>query len=222
MSDVSIRQYNTRQAITQQTTTVRYNAERAQELRTEMVRKSIHMLVGLVPFVASIISPYATMILLGIAAMVYTAAERSRLLGHRIAVISRITAMSARRRDQGSFVMGPVTLALGAMASLYLYPEPAATIAIFALAFGDGLASLVGKFIGRYRIPFTGGKTIEGSLACFLGVFASSYTVTRDASQSTVIATVATLVELLPSRDADNMLLPILTGLTAVSVMQLG
>jgi dolichol kinase len=37
------------------------------------------------------------------------------------------------------------------MLSLLLYPDPAASIAIYALAFGDGLASLVGKLVGRIR-----------------------------------------------------------------------
>jgi hypothetical protein len=74
------------------------------------------------------------------------------------------------------------------MLSLLLYPEPAAAIAIYALAFGDGISSVVGKLIGKIRIPFSGGKTLAGSTACFLAVLASTYAVTADARISVIIA----------------------------------
>ena len=39
------------------------------------------------------------------------------------------------------------------------------------LAFGGGLSRLVGKAFGRVRLPFTGGKSLEGSLTCLFAVF---------------------------------------------------
>ncbi|MBN2873854.1 MAG: phosphatidate cytidylyltransferase, partial [Spirochaetales bacterium] len=93
--------------------------------------------------------------------------------------------------------------------------------AIYALAFGDGLSSLVGKAIGSIRIPLTGGKSVEGSLTCFLAVLVSAYAVTGDALRSSVIALVATVTEAIPLKDADNILLPAVTGLTAVALLGL-
>jgi len=135
-----------------------------------------------------------------------------------IAVISRLTASAARRRDAGKFVYGPVTLGIGALLALMLYPEPAASIAIYALAFGDGLSSLVGKAFGSIRIPFTGGKSVEGSLTCFVAVLCSAYAVTGDAPRSAAIALIATVTEAIPSKDMDNILLPMLVGLAAVAI----
>ena len=99
--------------------------------------------------------------------------------------------------------------------SLLLYPNPAASIAIYALAFGDGLSSLVGKTFGSLRIPFTGGKSVEGSLTCLLAVFVASYAVTNDAPHSFAIAVAAMLIEAAPTKDLDNIVLPVLVGAIA-------
>lgn len=189
------------------------------EIRTELLRKSIHLLIGLVPTLARW-NFGLTVALLSSGVLVYAYSELMRLHGFEVAVISRVTALAARRRDAGRFVLGPVTLGLGALLALALYPEPAASIAIYALAFGDGLSSLVGKAFGSIRIPFTGGKSVEGSLTCFFAVLCSAYAVSGDAARSTAIAVVATITEAAPTKDADNVLLPTVVGLAAVMLFR--
>jgi phytol kinase len=188
------------------------------ELRTEIVRKSIHLLIGLVPTIAAWNFGVAVSLLIA-GILVYSYSELMRLHGYEIAVISRITAMAARRRDSGRFVYGPVTLALGALLALAFYPEPAASIGIYALAFGDGLSSLVGKAFGTIRIPFTGGKSVEGSLTCFTAVMCSAYAVTGDTPRSAAIALIATVTEAAPTKDMDNILLPFVVGLAATMLL---
>lgn len=185
-----------------------------QELRTELIRKSIHFSIALVPTLASL-NHLATMILIAVGTLTYAIAESLRLSGVDIGFISRVTSLAARRRDQGRFVLGPVTLGLGALAALTFYPNPAASLAIYALAFGDGLASLVGKAVGRIRLPFTGGKSLEGSLACFLAVFLISVVITGRTAESIAIASVATVVEAMPLKDWDNIFLPATVGAVA-------
>jgi len=187
------------------------------ELRTELVRKSIHLLIGLVPTLATWNFGF-TVALLASGILVYSYSELMRLRGFEIAIVSKITAIAARRRDAGRFVFGPVTLGLGALLALALYPEPAASIAIYALAFGDGLSSLAGKAFGSIKIPFTGGKSVEGSLTCFIAVLCSAYAVTGDAPRSAVIAVIATVTEAIPTKDVDNILLPAIVGLAAVAL----
>ncbi len=118
-------------------------------------------------------------------------------------------------------MLGPVTLGVGAMLALMLYPEPAAFIAIYALAFGDGLSSVVGKMVGGPRIPFTSGKTFAGSTACFLAVYFVTYAMIRTPREAAMIAAGATLLEMIPSRDLDNLLLPIGVGLLANELLGL-
>ncbi|OHD19070.1 MAG: hypothetical protein A2Y38_16840 [Spirochaetes bacterium GWB1_59_5] len=190
------------------------------EIGTEVVRKSIHLLIGLVPTLATWNFGF-TVALLVSGILVYSYSELMRLRGFEIAIVSKITALAARRRDAGRFVYGPVTLGIGALLALVLYPEPAASIAIYALAFGDGLSSLVGKAFGTTKIPFTGGKSLEGSLTCFFAVLCSAYLVTGDATGSAVVAFVATVTEAIPTKDADNILIPTIVGLTAVGLFGL-
>jgi dolichol kinase len=193
----------------------------SEEIRTELVRKSIHMLIGLVPLLASSLGVAAALGVLTGGAVFYSWAEFRRRAGFSVFVVSQLTVFAARTRDKDRFVLGPVTLALGAMIALMLYPEPAATVAIYALAFGDGFSSIVGKLVGEVRIPFTGGKTLEGSLACFFSVFAAATAVTGRVVHAFWIALLATIIEALPLRDLDNIILPVGTGLATSLLMAL-
>jgi len=182
------------------------------ELRSEIIRKSIHFFIALVPFLASI-DRMATVSILMIGTLSYTLMEYLRLYGVKIPMISSITGMASRQRDIGRFVMGPVTLGMGALLALLLYPSDAAIIAIYALAFGDGFASLIGKFFGKWRPSFLCGKSVEGSLACLTVVFISAYAVCGNAKIAFIAALVTTVVEAMPLEDFDNIAIPVTVGL---------
>lgn len=186
----------------------------SRELQVELFRKGIHFLIAIVPILAGI-NIAMTMALLGAGTIIYTYAEHKRSQGFAIAFISAVTSAASRPRDLGKFVLGPVTLGMGAMIALLLYPEPAATVAIYALAFGDGFSSIVGKMFGRVKIPLTGGKTFAGSAACFVVVFGIAYRVSGRISTAIILAVAATLLEALPTGDLDNIILPVGTGFVA-------
>ncbi|MDR1239041.1 MAG: phosphatidate cytidylyltransferase [Treponema sp.] len=182
------------------------------ELKTEIIRKSIHFLIALSPSMAAVNRPL-TIFILAAGVLGYTLMETLRLSGIRVPVISSLTRMASRSRDLGHFVMGPVTLGLGALLALLLYPAPAASIAIYALAFGDGFAGLAGKFLGRLRPAFLCGKSVEGSLACFTAVYIAAYGVSGDFHLALAAALTAMAVEALPLEDYDNLALPFTVGL---------
>ena len=140
--------------------------------KSELLRKSFHFLIAFAPIFAGIDKNF-TLILLAFGTLAYGLMEYLRQRGMNIPLVSRLTVAASRRRDMGRFVWGPITLGLGAFLPLLFYPLPAASIAIYALAFGDGTASLAGKFFGRIRPPFLFGKSLEGSIACFLGTLLS-------------------------------------------------
>jgi len=188
------------------------NSRDIDEFKTEIIRKSIHFLIALCPSMAAINRP-ATVVFLMIGTLGYTFMEYFRLYGIKIPVISSLTNMASRSRDVGHFVMGPVTLGLGALLALLLYPSPVAAISIYALAFGDGFASLIGKFFGRIRPAFLCGKSLEGSLACFVAVLISAYAVCGSMHIAFVAASVAAIVEALPLDDYDNLTIPVAVGL---------
>jgi dolichol kinase len=181
-------------------------------IKAELVRKSLHFLIALSPLMAAVDRP-VTVVILMTGTLLYTCMETLRLAGIEIPLVSSLTSMASRPRDRNHFVLGPVTLGLGALLALLLYPSPAASIAIYALAFGDGWASLIGKLFGRIRPNFLLGKSVEGSLACFIAVYISAYGVSRSLRTAFFAALSATLVEALPLEDYDNIVLPIVTGL---------
>ncbi len=187
------------------------------EIQTEIVRKSIHMMVACVPTLARY-NIYLTFSALVAGLLLYSYSEFMRLRGIELTFITRVTSAASRSRDKG-FVFGPVTLAIGSMMALMLYPEPAAAIAIYALAFGDGFSSLFGKMFGRISIPMTGGKTYAGSSACLVSVFLTTLAISGSVRISVIIAVATTWIEVLPTGDLDNMLLPVGTGLVATLIM---
>ena len=107
------------------------------------------------------------------------------------------------------FVLGPVTLALGVLISSLCFNSASAAIGIYALAFGDGLASLAGKLFGITHIPHTDGKTVIGSLTCFTAIFLSSWAVSSSTFTAFVLALAGMSIELLPLHDFDNLIIPV-------------
>jgi dolichol kinase len=184
------------------------------ELRTELIRRALHFLIALSPGMAAVNRPATAAILMS-GTLFYTCMEYLRFSGVRVPLISSLTRMASRSRDQGRFVLGPVTLGLGALLALLLYPSPAASIAIYAMAFGDGFASLAGKFFGRIRPAFLSGKSVEGSLACFSAVFFTAFRVSSSYRVAVSAALTAMLTEALPLEDYDNIVLPLTVGLAA-------
>jgi len=188
------------------------------EVKTEIIRKSIHMLVALVPLMAALNVDLTVFILAG-GTLFYTWAETQRVKGRNVAVVSLLTAAASRQRDGDGIVFGPITLGIGAMLALMLYPQPAAAMAIYALAFGDGFSGLFGKLFGRIEIRYTGGKTIAGSTACFGSVLAVAVGILPTFQAAMTIAAAATLLEMLPTRDMDNIILPVGVGMLSWYLM---
>ena len=184
------------------------------EVRAELIRKALHVLIALVPFLASFNSSNTALLLLG-GVFLYITAESLRYLGFTLPLISPLTEAVLRRRELGHFALGPVTLGLGALLALILFPLKEASVAIYALAFGDSAATLAGKFLGRVRPPFMAGKSLEGSLACFAASALVGFLVTGDWKKALAIGLAATLAETLPFRDFDNLILPLAAGLAA-------
>ena len=183
--------------------------ERVEDLIKETFRKIIHLCTALVPLFARYFF-YPTVIALSAITFFYIIFEILRLKGYQIFMVSSITGFAARKRDRGKFVLGPVTLSLGVISTLLIFPFKEASIGIMSLALGDGLASLVGKFLGRQHLNISKDKTIAGSIACFTAVFISTIAISRSFIKSFFIAAIAAGTEALPLKDFDNILIPLI------------
>jgi len=91
-----------------------------------------------------------------------------------------VQAMSrtGRREEllQGPLVYGAVHLA-GTL--LCWLQRPHAMVALSALCAGDGLAEVVGRRVGRHKLPWSARKSWEGSAACVAGAYAASNALLR-------------------------------------------
>jgi dolichol kinase len=185
-----------------------------------MLRKALHFLIALSPTLAGI--NYAlTVLLLSFGTLIYAFLESCRFSGVAAPLVSKITVFVSHSRDKRRFVLGPVTLGAGALWAMIFLPREAYTIGIYALAFGDGFAGLVGRIFGRLHPKFLAGKSIEGSLACFIAVFISAQFVTNHYTNALICAAAATVIEAAHTEDFDNILLPLAVGIIAKFIIPL-
>ena len=189
-------------------------APSVEELLVEVFRKTIHLSSALTVVFAERWYTPTVIGIIGIS-ILYCISEFLRMHGHELYLITNITRYASRKRDKGRFVLGPLTLAGGVLAALLLFPIHTAKIAIFALAFGDGLASLVGKRFGKIRLAFFKDKTVAGSLTCFAAVFLSTCAVSGNFWKRLVLGIAGAGIEMLPLKDYDNLLIPIAIGFLA-------
>ncbi|HOV14657.1 MAG TPA: phosphatidate cytidylyltransferase [Spirochaetota bacterium] len=187
-------------------------------LKKELFRKTIHMLSSFIPFFY-FFSQSATMVFLLFISFVYFMSEVLRFKKIRIPVIIKITELASRSRDEGKIVLGPITLSLGIFLALTFFDYRVAVISVFALSFGDGVASLFGKIIGGPKIPFTFGKTFSGTLGCFLVLTIVFFNCGLQFTQAIFLAFFASTVEAFPTGDFDNLIIPVATGIMAQNLI---
>ena len=185
--------------------------QRLNAIFKELFRKSIHICSSFVPFFLGL-AYWPVICLLVLAVIVYTISEILRAKNINLPLISRVTEIAARKRDENRFVLGPVTLVCGILLAALLLPLDCARVGIFALAFGDGLASLMGKLIGKITIPGAHGKTAAGSLTYFFAVFISTFCCCGNCLTALIVALCAMFIEVLPLSDFDNLIIPPVIG----------
>ncbi|HPO49106.1 MAG TPA: SEC59/DGK1/VTE5 family protein [Spirochaetota bacterium] len=183
-------------------------------LKKELFRKTIHMLSSFVPFFY-FFSPALTMIFLLFVSFSYFMSEILRFKKIRIPLVTQITELASRSRDEGKVVLGPITLSLGIFLALTFFDYRVAIISVFALSFGDGVASLFGKIIGGPKIPFTFGKTFAGSIGCFIVLIIVFFSCGLNFNQALFLALFSSTVEAFPTGDFDNLIIPVATGIVA-------
>lgn len=114
------------------------------------------------------------------------------------------------RNHEEASLLGSTYLLIACLLSIHLFEKPVAVLALSFLILGDTMAAVVGKSIGRVRIF---GKTLEGSLACFVVCYGLTAAVPGIPFPVGLVgAAVATLFELLPIPLDDNFRIPLSAG----------
>ena len=115
------------------------------------------------------------------------------------------------RNHEEASLLGSTYLLIACLLTIHLFPKPVAVLALMFLILGDTVAAIVGKWIGRVRL--IGGKTLEGSIACFLVCFGLTLLMPGVPPLVGLVgALTATIFELLPIPLDDNFRIPLSAG----------
>jgi dolichol kinase len=185
----------------------------------ELLRKSIHMAVGLGAFAVVLLGPSLSA-LLALALLVFNVFVWPRLGGRTV-----WRERDSRRGVAVGIVLYPAVLLVLILVFWRRLEIVAAVWAV--LAFGDGMAAIAGSALGGPRLPWNPLKSWAGSLAFgIFGAFAAAaalwWTLAfqgRDAALIPLAAAAATTalaaaaVESLPSGLDDNLTVPLVSAL---------
>jgi dolichol kinase len=189
--------------------------------RVSLLRKLIHLAMGLIPLAGWLVGYWLALALAGasLAASVAVEAGRrwwpwvNRLLWHWLP--------SVFREGEDCRVLGSTWFTIGSVATLLLCGRDAGGTAVLYLSWGDAAAELVGGRWGRS----TGGKSLVGSLACLATCLLAGIVgvLLGGLSPWAVLAgvVVATLVERRSPPPDDNVWMPVLSGLAILLVQWL-
>lgn len=142
-------------------------------VRAELSRKALHLASAALPisWSAGWISTPAARALLVASCVIAFAVEFARRRSPRVQRGFESMFGSMLRPHERSALTGASWLLLGMLGSALLFPQAAALVALWAVAVGDGLASVVGRLAARA----SGTKTWSGTIACLVATAAGAW-----------------------------------------------
>ena len=192
------------------------------QIRNKLFRKSIHLLGFLVPIISITLGVVVAVAFVISLSALYSISEYSRVRGRSVPIITTITNMAIRvdKENQTRFIVAPLFLAAGILSTLLIFPAPINYAAIAVVTLGDGSASIVGRMYGKNKIPFSNGKTVEGTAAGIICAFIGALLFVSPTIAITA-ALIGMIVEFLPLRINDNISVPLLAALSMTLVQML-
>ena len=181
-------------------------------LIAEVRRKAIHLAFILVPLIYLYDLLPRAFIVRGLlaATAVSIAIEIVRLNDRRVRMVFKRFFGDLIRRHEAHELLGSTYMLIAAVLTIELFPKPIAVASLGFLILGDTAAALVGRSFGRIKVL---GKTVEGSIACFLVSFLFAWWVVGlPAWLAACGALTATLFELVPIPLDDNFRIPLSAG----------
>lgn len=175
-------------------------------LRHELARKSIHITSATAPVAYALGVPAGVMLsaLLSLAAI----ALGVELARHRsVAVRTAFTRLFGPilRGHEHDALSGATWMLLAFALAAAVYPRPIAVTAMWAVSIGDAAAAIVGRTAAARRRTPSAGKTIVGSIACFVATLAGALLVAHlPPLPAATLALAAAAAERLPIPGLDD------------------
>jgi len=142
------------------------NADRQKGVRRgEILRKTMHMTPGLLPFSLALIPHPRTLDWMSLVVLAVLTAT--------LTMVYIASKKIVRRPDETDFYSTCLSYPACILATLFLFPQHPEFTCVVAvvLAFGDGSAYIGGNLLGRRKLPWNPKKTWAG-LICFVVVAA--------------------------------------------------
>ncbi|MFW9854540.1 MAG: diacylglycerol/polyprenol kinase family protein [Candidatus Thorarchaeota archaeon] len=138
----------------------------------ELSRKSVHLFVLIIPLAYHVLNFELWIIQLGLLAtlLVFIPLEFYRLRINPDFWLNYLTRQ-AEKTEPANYVLVSIVWFLILLGVNFFYSIEMAEMAIVATHLGDSLAALVGRGLGKNRLPLTEGKTIEGYIAGVIGTY---------------------------------------------------
>jgi dolichol kinase len=190
--------------------TPRPNAEKPQPIRHELQRKSFHLTMIIVPVWVYFVPHTPALLGLIIATFATVAVDLVRLSDHRLRRFFLQLFHPLIRRHEEEHLLGSTHYMIAALLSVVVFDHEIAIAALMFLVLGDAAAAIVGKRFGR---PLYWGKSLHGSVACFVVCLALGLLLLRSPEVALIGALTATVAEAIPSPLDDNMRVPIFSGI---------
>lgn len=179
--------------------------------KNEIIREIIHACAFTIPFLSSLMGQYTVALLIVIVTFLYAISQLAMMEGKNVAIVSSVIRHAATNVELYEFGTAPIFFALGILLVLLLFSAPVSSAAIAIFAFGDSAAAILGRIVGKRKLPFNKGKTLEGSIiGFFFGFLGATFFV--NPLKALAGAAVAMLVESLPLPLNDNLTVPLTAG----------
>ncbi|MDY6985935.1 MAG: DUF92 domain-containing protein [Candidatus Thermoplasmatota archaeon] len=186
-------------------------------ISSQAYRSMYHMLIGTILLLFVAYGEEFTLVVLVVLLVALSLAEYFRL-GENNALSRFIEAIlsPAFRGDEAMGYLSGFFYLLGVFFVILFLPKPIAMASVSILAFADPSATLIGKNFGKTKWSTNKDKSIEGSIAMLmvsiivLVMFHLFYGLEISVITIIFVAIAVTLVEALPLRVGDNILIPLL------------
>lgn len=127
------------------------------------------------------------------------------------ALINLFTEIHFGTKRSWGTVMYPAVIAVLIIINSFAGNEKmTVAVSLLGMGYGDGLAAIVGKALGKHRLPGSKDKTWEGSIVCFAVISAIMILMAGDSvSKALLIGLSATLAEAYTPWGLDNISVPV-------------
>ncbi|MBV6626418.1 MAG: phosphatidate cytidylyltransferase [Rivularia sp. (in: Bacteria)] len=132
-----------------------------------------------------------------------------------------------RTGDKKELLKGPLYFVIVATicGSLFYKTFPG-IVAIAILGWGDGIAPIIGSRYGKFKYELLSSKSVEGSLSMFVAAFTASVFFVwliipneLDITRILLLSVIATVVEACSPKEIDNLLIPSVVILAAMTII---